>query len=201
MKKPSLFILIMLCLFSCNLHASDEKAQGGAQITDLLAAYAKNSGLKVVASKEVKGEAIHFGFSQQDLDFDLLLTILKLNGYTAFKNDKYVEVVPNHRARIYANERVKDGVDYPADQYLVDIIKVNNLCTSSLMPILMPLVFRHSFIFPQHESNSVVIVDYFSNIKMIKALVKDLDTKSEKQKNCEKFEMRPRGPIKEKTKN
>ncbi|SMF19833.1 hypothetical protein SAMN02745866_01224 [Alteromonadaceae bacterium Bs31] len=196
MKKLIFLIWILPVLVCSNAFSAEPGKQGSIQITDLLKAFSKNSGLKVVASKELKGEAIYTGFTLDELNYDLLLTILKLNGFTAFKNEKYVEVVPQHRARVYASEILDEDVVYPEDQYLIATIKVENLCVSSLMPVLMPLVYRYSFISTQYESNSIVIVDYFSHIKAIKALVEDLDSTSEKQKKCEKFEMRPRAPLK-----
>lgn len=194
-------LILVFCVFSAfictSVFSEEEFGNGSTKITDLLEVYSKNSGLKVIASNEVKGEAIHFGFEPEELDYSLLLTILKLNGFTAFKTDNYVEVVPNHRARIYASEMVDENIEYPNDQYLVETIPVENLCVSSLMP----LVYRYSFISAQHETNSIVIVDYFSNIKMIKGLVESLDASADKQKKCEKFEMRPRPPAKTSSKN
>lgn len=55
----------------------------------------------------------------------------------------------------------------------------------------MPLVFRHSFVGPQYESNSIVLVDSFSRIKIIKNIIQKLDSGVMKQNKCEKFDMRP----------
>lgn len=193
----NLFLLLLLTSLWCSKSYSNDATDGlGYKISTILQAYSKNSGLKVIVSNEVDGNAKIYGLKLDEIDFDSLLTILKLNGYTAFKTEKHIQVVPEHRARIYVSEMYNEKNTYPDDLYLTDVIQVNNLCASSLMTVLMPLVFRHSFIGTQFESNSIVIVDYYSNIRKIKSLIHAMDSKADKKKNCERFEIRPKPPAK-----
>ena len=189
MKKFLAIGLILAFTMSNIVNAENTSNNGSIPLSELVASFSRSTGLKVIASEDVKGAINLYGLSPEQVDYEQLLVILKLNGYTAFKTQKYVEIVPGHRARVYTSERANKTKDYPADQYLMEIIKVKNLCAASLMPILKPLVFKDSFIEPHYESNSVVIIDYYSNIKMIRDIVNELDSSFNKQKKCEKVEM------------
>ena len=123
--------LLMGLLLVNNAIAEDQSGGGTVAIEFLLEGFAKNSGLRVISGPEVAGDIALQGFDVEQIDYATLLKILKHNGYTAFVTGKYVEVVPEHRARLHASELLEAGKDYPDDQYLTDIVKVENLCVAS----------------------------------------------------------------------
>lgn len=190
--------LLMICLFSSLItvqaFAKTNAPSDGILLSDVIAAYSHNSQSKVIVTEDISGKVNLFGFDLDDVDYGMLLAILKLSGLSAYKVDEYVAIIPDHQSRIHVTEEGVADSNYAPDQYLTEIIPVKNMCANDLMPILKPLVHRHSFMEPSHGANSIVVVDSHRNILRIKSIVNNLDSNSKKEKTCEKIERRP--PVK-----
>ncbi len=85
--------------------------------------------VKVVSSKPV---------SKAEL-YDLFLSILDVHGYTAVRSGGVVRVIPNKNARS-APVDVISGTSIINDEYVTQVIRLENVSAAKLIPVLRPLV-------------------------------------------------------------
>jgi general secretion pathway protein D len=83
--------------------------------------------VKVVSSKPV---------SRAEL-YDLFLSILDVHGYTAVRSGEVVRVIPNKNARS-APVDVISGTSVINDEYVTQVIRLDNVSAAKLIPVLRP---------------------------------------------------------------
>ena len=174
---------------------SENNEPKGVALEEIVKSYAQRSSKPIVANADISGKIQLFGITSKEVGKSLFLSILRAKGLAIYDAGDYQMIVPGHQARLHITERFREGEQYSDDQYIMDILDVENLCAASLMPIFKPLVHRYSFVEPVFESNSIVIIDKVKNIQRLKSLLQHLDSKAKKQE-CVKPPPRSRPVIK-----
>ena len=128
--------------------------------------------VKVVSSKPVSSDEL----------YDLFLSILDVHGYTAVRSGGIVRVIPSKDARsapvgVSSERSLKNN-----DEYVTQVISLENISAAKLIPVLRPLVPQQAHMAAYAPSNAIIISDVASNINRIRDIIEHMD-KSAVQKS------------------
>ena len=126
--------------------------------------------VKVVSSKPV---------SKAEL-YDLFLSILDVHGYTAVRSGGVVRVIPNKDARS-APVDVISGTSIINDEYVTQVIRLENVSAAKLIPVLRPLVPQQAHMAAYAPSNAIIISDIRANINRITEIIDRMDESAVKE--------------------
>ena len=126
--------------------------------------------VKVVSSKPV---------SKAEL-YDLFLSILDVHGYTAVRSGGVVRVIPNKNARS-APVDVISGASIINDEYVTQVIRLENVSAAKLIPVLRPLVPQQAHMAAYAPSNAIIISDIRANINRISEIIDRMDESAVKE--------------------
>ena len=126
--------------------------------------------VKVVSSKPV---------SKAEL-YDLFLSILDVHGYTAVRSGGVVRVIPNKTARS-APVDVISGTSIISDEYVTQVIRLENVSAAKLIPVLRPLVPQQAHMAAYAPSNAIIISDIRANINRISEIIDRMDESAVKE--------------------
>mgnify|MGYP001222373579 CR=1 FL=1 len=115
--------------------------------------------------------------SQEDLSIDeayqVFLSVLAVNGYTAIEQDNATKIVPEISGRQAVNLFLRSNT--PTDNYVTDIVRPNSASVNSLISVLRPILSPQGHLAVYEPNNSLIIADRAGNVKKIKAIVNELD--------------------------
>jgi len=110
--------------------------------------------------------------SPDDL-FDLFLTTLRANGFTALPTSAGTyRVVPEEGA---AQDASPMGQGSGGDQLVTEVIQLRHVDVNTALQMIQPLVNRQGRVITTRGTNAVVIVDYASNVQRIRQIIANFD--------------------------
>jgi general secretion pathway protein D len=121
--------------------------------------------VRVISSKPV---------SQAEL-YDLFLSILDVQGYTAVRSGQVIRIVPSKDARSSAVPIMEDQSAVGNDEYVTQVIRLDNISAAKLIPVLRPLVPQQAHMAAYAPSNAIIISDIRSNIGRIVDIIERMD--------------------------
>ena len=177
----SLALLMALCVphasaqdFTVNLKDTDiqEFIEFVADVTEttIVVDPSVKGKVKVISSKPV---------SKAEL-YDLFLSILDVHGYTAVRSGAIVRVIPNKNARS-APVDVISGTSVINDEYVTQVIRLENVSAAKLIPVLRPLVPQQAHMAAYAPSNAIIISDIRANINRMEEIIASMDQSAVKK--------------------
>lgn len=177
----SLALLVALCVphavaqdFTVNLKDTDiqEFIEFVADVTEttIVVDPSVKGKVKVISSKPV---------SKAEL-YDLFLSILDVHGYTAVRSGAVVRVIPNKNARS-APVDVISGTSVINDEYVTQVIRLENVSAPKLIPVLRPLVPQQAHMAAYAPSNAIIISDIRANINRMEEIIARMDQSAVKE--------------------
>jgi general secretion pathway protein D len=161
--------------FTVNLKETD--------IQELIKFVAEATGTTIVVDPSVKGKVKVVSskpVSKEEL-YELFLSILDVHGYTAVRSGGVIRVIQNKDARS-APVQVRDGNSGKAsDEYVTEVIKLDNISAAKLIPVLRPLVPQQAHMAAYAPSNAIIISDLSSNIDRIRDIIERMDNSAVQQ--------------------
>jgi general secretion pathway protein D len=121
--------------------------------------------IKVVSSRPVNKSQL----------YDLFLSILDVHGYTAVRTGNVIRVIPNKDARSSPVEVPAGGEEGSSDEYVTQVIRLENISAAKLIPVLRPLVPQQAHMAAYAPSNAIIISDLASNIQRIVEIIGRMD--------------------------
>lgn len=178
--KP-LALLVVLCApqavaqdFTVNLKDTDiqEFIEFVADVTEttIVVDPSVKGKVKVISSKPV---------SKAEL-YDLFLSILDVHGYTAVRSGAVVRVIPNKNARSSPVD-VISGTSVINDEYVTQVIRLENVSAAKLIPVLRPLVPQQAHMAAYAPSNAIIISDIRANINRLEEIIGRMDQSAVKE--------------------
>jgi len=154
--------------FTVNLKETDiqELIKFVAEVTDttIVVDPAVKGKVKVVSSRPV---------SRAEL-YDLFLSILDVHGYTAVRSGEVVRVIQAKDARS-ASLPVADEGGRVSDEYVTQVIRLDNISAAKLIPVLRPLVPQQAHMAAYSPSNAIIISDRAANIRRMVDIIERMD--------------------------
>jgi len=176
--KHSLRIAAMaLCFLAASVVAQDWTVNlKETDIQELIKFVAEVTGTTIVVDPKVKGTVKVVSskpITSSEL-YDLFLSILDVHGYTAVRSGNVVRVIPAKNARSSA-VRVVQGELRANDEYVTEVIRLENISAAKLIPVLRPLVPQQAHMAAYAPANAIIISDLAANIERIRKIIKSMD--------------------------
>jgi len=167
--------------FTVNLKETD--------IQELIKFVAEATGTTIVVDPSVKGKVRVVSSKPVSRDelYELFLSILEVHGYTAVSSGGVIRVIQSKDARS-APVQVRDSSSGKAsDEYVTEVIKLENISAAKLIPVLRPLVPQQAHMAAYAPSNAIIISDLSSNIDRIRDIIKRMDQSAVQQTDIVKL--------------
>ncbi|MCX2972242.1 type II secretion system protein GspD [Halieaceae bacterium IMCC8485] len=172
-----LALLLSLALPSGHLLAQDFTVNlKETDIQELIKFVAEVTGTTIVVDPAVKGKVKVVSSKPVSKDelYDLFLSILEVHGYTAVRSGGVVRVIQSKDARSSPVSVADDG-PRGSDEYMTQVIRLDNISAAKLIPVLRPLVPQQAHMAAYAPSNAIIISDVSANIDRIKDIIQRMD--------------------------
>ena len=147
------------------------------EIQEFIKFVADVTGTTMVIDPNVKGKVRVISskpVSQAEL-YDLFLSILDVQGYTAVRSGQVIRIVPSKDARSSPVPIMEDQSAVGNDEYVTQVIRLDNISAAKLIPVLRPLVPQQAHMAAYAPSNAIIISDIRSNIGRIVDIIERMD--------------------------
>lgn len=148
----------------------------GADIESVVRAIGHYTGHTFVIDPRVKG-TINL-ISEKPLSkpqaFDLLSSVLRLQGFALVRTPDYVKIVPEADAKLQSAP--VQVAKLRGDQIVTQIFSLNHQSATGLVTVLRPLISPNNTITADTLNNTLVVTDYADNLKRIARIIATLDT-------------------------
>ncbi len=182
-NRALLTILITMSMsFSSLLLAQNEEEQTwqinfkDSDIQEVIKFVADITGKTVIIDPRVKGKVKVISakpLSEQEL-YDLFLSVLETQGFTAIEVGNVVRVIPRKDARTSAVPVVNQP-NLGTDAYITQVIQLYNVSASKVLPVLRPLAPQHAHLAAYEPSNAIIISDTVANISRLRDIIQRID--------------------------
>lgn len=106
--------------------------------------------------------------------YDVLLSALRAQGFSAWETmDGMVRILPEAEAR--QNAPVTSGKPAARDQWISQVVEVQNASATQLLPIVRPLLSANAQVAVYASANLLVLTDYATNLRNAVALIERID--------------------------
>lgn len=186
---PGLILCLMLLPapamtqdFTVNLKETD--------IQELIKFVADATGTTIVVDPAVKGKVKVVSSKPVSKDelYDLFLSILDVHGYTAVRSGGVVRVIQSKDARSSPVAVGDGGPRAAGDEYVTQVIRLENISAAKLIPVLRPLVPQQAHMAAYAPSNAIIISDVAANISRIQEIIQRMDSSAVQQTTIVKLE-------------
>ena len=178
MIKSTLRIAALaLCVLAGSVVAQDWTINlKETDIQELIKFVAEATGTTIVVDPKVKGtvKVVSSKPISSDELYDLFLSILDVHGFTAVRSGNVLRVIPAKDARSSA-VRVVEGELRPNDEYVTEVIRLENISAAKLIPVLRPLVPQQAHMAAYAPANAIIISDLAANIERIRSIIESMD--------------------------
>jgi len=171
-----------MMLLSCEACAQDPAANQatlnfvGADIESVVRAIGHFTGNTFVIDPRVKG-TINL-VSEKPVTkaqaFEMLSSVLRLQGFSVVRTAAYVKVVPEADAKLQASP-VQTG-QVRGDQVATQIFRLSHESAAGLVTVLRPLISPNNTIAADPTNNTLIITEYADNLRRLSRIIASLDT-------------------------
>ena len=167
--------------YTVNLKDTDiqELIQFVAEVTDttIVVDPSVKGKVKVVSTKPVSASEL----------YELFLSILEVHGYTAVRSGEVVRVIQNKDARSAPVSVRDDSAGKTSEEYVTQVIQLENISAAKLIPVLRPLVPQQAHMAAYAPSNAIIISDVAANIDKISGIIDRMDKSAVQQTDIVKL--------------
>jgi general secretion pathway protein D len=150
-----------------------------ADIEGVVKAVSEITGKNFVLDPRVKGtiNIISAKPMSRALVYEVFLSALRLQGFTAIEERGRVEIVPEVDAKLHQTlgtgprERPRAAGDVVQTQ----VFKLQYESAAQMVPVLRPLIAANNTITAYQNNNTLVITDYASNLARIEKIIESVD--------------------------
>ncbi|MBW2096271.1 MAG: type II secretion system secretin GspD [Deltaproteobacteria bacterium] len=108
--------------------------------------------------------------------YKVFLSVLEVNGFTAVPAGQVVKIIKASEAKGKGVETFfGKGTRAPTDRIITQLYPLRYADSSNLAKLLKPLVPRTGLLIPYAETNTLIIIDVFSNIERLLRIIRQLD--------------------------
>jgi general secretion pathway protein D len=185
MKTPAFIVLLAMSpLMGSSALAQDYTVNlKDTDIQELIKFVAEATGTIIVVDPAVKGKVKVVSskpVSKSEL-YNLFLSILEVHGYTAVRSGGVVRVIQSKDARSSPVAVRGEGGALGSDEYVTEVIRLENISAAKLIPVLRPLVPQQAHMAAYAPSNAIIISDVSANIDRIRDIIQRMDQSAQQQ--------------------
>jgi len=120
--------------------------------------------VNIVSSRPVPASAV----------FDIFLSALRLQGFTAVEADGVTKILPEADAKLHVRGVTARNVA-AGDRLLTQVFALRYESAAQLLPVLRPIISPNNTIAAYPSNNSLVITDYADNLRRISRIIEAID--------------------------
>jgi hypothetical protein len=151
----------------------------------LIEQVASNIHKRVIVDPRAASRVVLYGQKLDQITYPDFLTILRINGFTAVEVNDYINVVPIATVRSLPLPTLEPDRPLPDDQFATMSVRLKNACATSLIPLLRPIFPQYGLLVADAESNTLLAVDTFANLKRVRSIIMQLDASTKPGNSCE----------------
>ena len=178
----ALLTIAVLMTLSRTAHAQDPSSNQatlnfvGADIESVVRAVGHFTGNTFVIDPRVKGtiNLVSEKPVTKTQAFEMLSSVLRLQGFAVVRTPAYVKVVPEAEAKLQAGP-VQSG-QVRGDQIATQIFRLSHESATGMVAVLRPLISPNNTIAADPTNNTLIITDYADNLKRLSRIIASLDT-------------------------
>ncbi len=148
-----------------------------ADIESVIKAIGKISGHNFLIDPRVKGtlNIVTNTPVPRKMTYDILLSALRLQGFTAVEGQGITKIVPETDARLHATPVSKDTKPKGGEQLVTQVFTLKYEPATQMLNVIRPLIAPNNTINAFPGNNSLVITDYADNIARISRVIDSID--------------------------
>jgi len=148
-----------------------------ADIGAVIQAISKISGRNFIVDPRVKGtlNIVTARPVARNLTYSILLSALRLQGYTAIEGQGVTKIVPEADAKLHAVPVGKGQGAGGGDRLTTQVFNLKHESATQLVPVIRPLVSPNNTVTAYSGNNSLVVTDYAENIGRIAQIIESID--------------------------
>jgi general secretion pathway protein D len=146
-----------------------------ADIEGVVKAMAEVTGKNFVLDPRVKG-TVNIISAQpvaRTAVYDVFLSALRLQGFTAVEDRNLVKILPEGEAKLHRN--AAHGQPAASDAIQTRVFTLGHQSAVQLVPTLRPLVAPNNTITALQDSNTLIITDYAGNLERLAGIIAAID--------------------------
>lgn len=151
-----------------------------AEISAVVQFISELTGKNFILDDKVRGKVtvISPGKVTPEEAYEVFQAILKVKGFTlAPASENVLKIVSTRVARQTNIETVDDGAP-PGDRFVTRLIRLAHVDAQTVSGILAPLVSKDSSIVAYAPTNTLIVIDSYSNIERLVRIISALDVKT-----------------------
>lgn len=178
-----LFWLLFAPLLFCLGQVSAEPVTlnlKNADISALIKTVSEHTGKNFVIDPRVKGKVTVISAHPMDEEefYHVFLSILEVHGFSTVPSGNVIKIVPDVKAK-QAGIPTITSVRDANDQMVTQVIQIENVAASQLVPILRPLIPQQGHLAAYPATNVLIISDRANNVKRINQIINRIDQVSD----------------------
>ena len=161
--------------------AADDEAVSlnfvNAEIDAVIKAIGKITGRNFLIDPRVRGNLniVTNTPVPKSLTFDILLSALRLQGYTAVESAGVIKIVPEADAKLHSVPVGRDGRALAGAGLSTQVFILKNESAAQLVPVLRPLISPNNTVTAYPANNALVVTDYADNLARIARIIASVD--------------------------
>ena len=149
------------------------------ELAPLLQRVERASNKRFLVDRKLGPKVFLGGVEPNDVDFPVLLSILRANGLAAVEIEGRVNIVWDGDVRSLPAPIVQtDDASIAADAWVTRVLTTTNVGAPQLVPILRPLMPQAAHLAAHADTNQLIVMDRYANVQRITAIVHSLDVPS-----------------------
>ena len=104
--------------------------------------------------------------------YDIFLSALRLQGYTAVESEGAVKILPEADAKLHLRSVSPKG---EGDRLQTRVYALKYESASQMLPVLRPIISPNNTIAVYAANNSLVITDYADNLRRLERIIEAID--------------------------
>lgn len=184
-KKLGLYIGLLsvsMSLYSVNVVAEEVTLNfSDADLSAVVNSVSQITGKNFIIDPRVKGKVnvISSKPLNEDEVYNVFLSILQVHGFATVPTANAIKIIPDASAKQDSAPVVKSLSRQSGDQLVTQVVQINNVNATQLVPILRPLVAQQGHLAAYAETNVLIVSDRASNIRRISQIIKQVDQKTD----------------------
>lgn len=186
LRLSQVLVLLALSLFSLNSLADEEKMTLNFVNTDIdavITAVGKLTGKNFIIDPRVKGKVTVITNKPMNRDqvYQVFLSLLSVHGYAAIPGESAIKIIPDANAKQGSIKTVQRAQFQDGDELITQVIPIEFINASQLIPILRPLIPQRGHLAANAESNVLIISDTASNVARLLEIIDRIDQQVDKE--------------------
>jgi len=178
-RAKALLLPVLLSMLIATPAIADEITLNlkDADIRALISTVSKFTGKNFIIDPRVKAKVtvISANTLTPEAVYEVFLSVLQVHGYAAVPTGSVIKIVPEVNAKQGPLPLSGDSDNFPDDELITKIIRLDHVPASQLVPILRPLVPQQGHLAAYNPTNTLIITDHAGNIQRLLKIIAGVD--------------------------